>query len=87
MTRLIKSLYLCFRKGTVEVSVADRIPVSTMKEIEVDDVDLSPKPDEQKENGILTWKLSLVPGAKQEIRINYTIAFPGDWPEHYINLD
>ena len=29
-----------FRKGTAEVSVKDRIPVSTVKEIEVDDVDL-----------------------------------------------
>jgi uncharacterized protein (TIGR02231 family) len=76
-----------FRKGPAEVSLKDRIPVSTMKEIEVDDIDLSPKPDDQKENGILTWKLSLVPGTKQEIRIAYTIVFPGDWPEHYINLD
>ena len=75
-----------FKQETVEVKLMDRIPVSTMKEVKVDDVDISPLPDEEKEDGIVTWKLSIAPGAKKEIGIAYTIVYPGDWPDHYINL-
>jgi uncharacterized protein (TIGR02231 family) len=76
-----------FKKDAVEVILQDRIPVSTMKEIKIENVDISLKPDERRDDGIVTWKLEPAPGGKTEIRLAYTITFPGDWPEHYLNLE
>jgi uncharacterized protein (TIGR02231 family) len=91
LTRKIRYHYVMtlesFKKGPVAVTLQDRIPVSTMKEIKVTDVDLDPKPNEQREDGILTWNLSPAPKEKKEIRITYTIEVPGDWPEYSINLE
>ena len=76
-----------FKKEAAEVVLQDRIPVPVVKEIEVDDVDIEPKPDERRDDGILTWNLSPAPGEKIEIRLAYTIVFPGDWPEAMLNLE
>jgi uncharacterized protein (TIGR02231 family) len=76
-----------FKKGVADIVVQDRIPVSMMKEIRVTDVDLEPKPTGQREDGILTWSLSAAPREKREIRIAYTIEFPGDWPEYVVNVE
>jgi uncharacterized protein (TIGR02231 family) len=76
-----------FKKTAVELRLQDRIPVSTMKEIKVTNVDLEPKPAEEREDGILTWNLAPAPKQKVEIRIAYTIEFPGDWDEHSLNLE
>jgi len=76
-----------FKKGAAEVVLQDRIPVSAMKEIKVADVDIEPKPAEEREDGIVTWNLAPVPKQKIEIRIAYTIEFPGDWEEFSLNLE
>lgn len=76
-----------FKPGPAAVTVQDRIPVSTMKDVKVTGVDLSPEPSEQREDGILTWNLTPGPKEKKEIRIGYTIELPGDWPENEINLE
>jgi uncharacterized protein (TIGR02231 family) len=76
-----------FKQDSITVTVQDRIPVSHIKEVEVKDVDLEPKPDEEREDGILTWKIHMEPGTKREITIEYTIQFPGDWPERRLNLE
>jgi uncharacterized protein (TIGR02231 family) len=76
-----------FKQDSITVTVQDRIPVSNIKEVEVKDVDLEPKPDEEREDGILTWKIHMEPGTKREITIEYTIQFPGDWPERRLNLE
>ena len=76
-----------FKKGAAAVVLQDRIPVSTMKEIKVTDVDLEPGPAEEREDGILTWNLSPASKQKIEIRIAYTIEFPGDWDEYSLNLE
>ena len=76
-----------FKKEPAEIVLQDRIPVSTMKEVKVEKVDISLKPDERRDDGIMTWNLAPAAGGKIEIRISYTIAFPGDWPEHYLNLE
>jgi len=76
-----------FKKEAAEIVVQDRIPVTTMKEVKVEKVDISPKPDEKRDDGIMTWNLTPAAGEKIEIRIAYTIVFPGDWPEHYLNLE
>jgi uncharacterized protein (TIGR02231 family) len=89
--RKIRYSYLvtveCFKKAAVELRLQDRIPVSLMKEIKVTNVDLAPKPAEEREDGILTWDLSPAPKQKIEIRVSYTIEFPGDWDEYSLNLE
>jgi uncharacterized protein (TIGR02231 family) len=76
-----------FKPAPTAVTVQDRIPVSTVKDVRVTDVDLSPDPSEKRDDGILTWNLT--PGSKErkEIRIAYTVEMPGDWPEREINLE
>jgi uncharacterized protein (TIGR02231 family) len=76
-----------FKKDSVTVTLQDRIPVSHVKEVKVEDVDIEPKPDEEREDGILTWKFALPPKSKQEITIEYTIEYPGDWPERRLNIE
>jgi len=69
-----------FKKKQIKLELKDRIPVSTVRDIRITDVDISPKPDDKKDNGILTWNLTLEPGVKNEVRIAYTIVFPGGYP-------
>ncbi len=76
-----------FKKEALAVKIQDRVPVSTLKEVRVTNVDLEPKPAEQLENGIVTWNLSPAPKAKVEIRVAYTIEFPGDWDESMLNIE
>ena len=76
-----------FKGDSVTVTLQDRIPVSHIKEVKVTNVDLEPKPDEEREDGILTWKFALPPKGKQEVRIEYTIEYPGDWPERRLNIN
>lgn len=76
-----------FKKEAAEIVLQDRVPVTTMKEVKIEKVDISPKPDEKRDDGIMTWNLTPAAGEKIEIRIAYTIVFPGDWPEHYLNLE
>jgi uncharacterized protein (TIGR02231 family) len=90
-TKKIRYHYLAtvesFKKEPVEVKIQDRIPVSTLKEVRVTNVDLDPKPAEMLENGVVTWNLVPQPKAKLEVRIVYTIEFPGDWDEIMLNLE
>ena len=76
-----------FKKGAESVKLQDRIPVSTVKEIKVTNVDLEPRPAEEREDGIITWNVAPAPKQKVEIRIAYTIEFPGDWDESPLNLE
>jgi uncharacterized protein (TIGR02231 family) len=77
-----------FKKHDVELTIEDRLPVSTMDDIDVDDIDIKPQPDTKRDDGIITWKLPLKSGEKINISIEYTIKFPGDWPEsRIINLE
>jgi len=65
-----------FRRDAVEVHIADRVPVSTIKEVKIDDLEMVPEPDEHTEDGLVTWKLSMEPGEKQEIAVEYVVEFP-----------
>jgi uncharacterized protein (TIGR02231 family) len=89
-TRKIRFHYLVtlesFKRNAAEVKLQDRIPVSMVKEIRVTNVDLEPKPAEEREDGIITWALAPLPKQKVEIRIAYTIEFPGEWEEYSLNL-
>lgn len=75
-----------FRKDSCEVRIEDRVPVSASAEIKISDVEIAPPPAEQKENGLVTWKVALPPGAKRTLAIAYTIAFPGGRSEREIMM-
>ncbi len=61
--------------GAVVVDLADRVPVSENKEIEVDDIEITgdQKPDAR---GLLRWQLALAPREKKTIRIAYRVEYP-----------
>lgn len=75
-----------FKKQDVEVNLKDRVPVSAMKEIKVNDIDLDPEPAEKGDDGIITWKLPVGPGATQRVRIAYTVIFPSNLPIQYFDI-
>jgi hypothetical protein len=59
--------------------VIDQIPVSQHNDIVVSDVKFSEKPTERDADvGIVKWKLSLAPGEKKEITIEFTVTHPLD---------
>ncbi len=59
----------------VTVDLADRIPVSENKEIEIDDVEITgdKNPDSR---GLLKWKLTLAPKEVKKFRIAYRLEYP-----------
>jgi hypothetical protein len=65
-----------FKRKPVELWILDRVPVSGMKEVKVDDVEIEPEPDEMAENGLLTWKLTLGSGLRQEVTADYIVEYP-----------
>jgi len=67
------------RKSRVKIQLFDSIPVSRTDKIEVKDVQISLKPDEQDyhdKEGVLFWDLFLDPGEKKEISIGFTVTYP-----------
>jgi len=65
-----------FRKTPATVWVLDRLPVARIEDIEVDDVEMEPVPDEQTEDGLLTWKLPMEPGEERVIAVEYKVEHP-----------
>jgi Domain of unknown function (DUF4139)/N-terminal domain of unknown function (DUF4140) len=61
----------------VDIEILDQIPVSTTKEIEVEDIKVS---DAQinKETGILNWIFTLTAGQEKKLRIVYSVKYPKD---------
>ncbi|HAR35820.1 MAG TPA: hypothetical protein DCR87_02715 [Acidobacteria bacterium] len=64
------------RNRPVEIEVQDQLPVSQNTKIEVKDVKIMPSPSSRDEKGMLTWKLKLEPGEKQEIILDFTVEYP-----------
>jgi uncharacterized protein (TIGR02231 family) len=56
-----------------EVTVLDQLPVSRDDGITVKESRLSPQPVERTELGVLTWKLTLAPGASAEILLGMRV--------------
>ncbi|HUV36881.1 MAG TPA: DUF4139 domain-containing protein, partial [Patescibacteria group bacterium] len=75
-----------FKKKDAEIKIMDRIPISMIEEVKIEDADFVPEPEERTEDGILIWKIGIAPGEKKEIRLSYTVEYPGDWSESYFNL-
>lgn len=66
------------RRNDIEIEVIDQIPISQNTQIEVKDVNFNPQPNQKDEKGILGWVLQILPQAKKEITLEFTIEFPKD---------
>ena len=64
------------RTGKTQVSVHDRIPVSTDGDIRVRLRETSPAPATQTDLGELTWELSLEGGQEATVRYRFTVEHP-----------
>ena len=76
-----------FRRDTAEIRVVDRVPVSMMKEIRVEDVRMVPEPDEQSEDGLVTWTVQIGPGQRKTFLIEYTVEYPSYMRAHDVALE
>ena len=65
------------KRVPVTMTVLDQYPVSTNREISVDDLKAS---DGQvdKETGLVTWTIILPPGQEKKLRIGYSVKYPKD---------
>ena len=62
-------------KKEIDVTIYDRIPVSTHPEIRVELVDAKPKPNKI-EMGILEWNLKTPPDSKKTITYTFKVTYP-----------
>jgi uncharacterized protein (TIGR02231 family) len=65
------------KKETINIEIQDQIPLSTTKDIEVEEVEVSGGVWD-KESGKVSWKKSIAPGETIKIRISLTIRYPKD---------
>ena len=61
----------------VNITVLDQFPVSVNKEISVDDIK-APDAQINKDDGIVTWKISLSGGQERKLQIGYGVKYPKD---------
>ena len=64
------------KKRRCSVTVVDQLPVSQTEEIKVEELKLTPKPNERDEKGILKWNITLDPGEKKEMEIGFSVEYP-----------
>ena len=76
-----------FRRGGTDLQIADRIPVSTMKEVKITDIEIVPEPDEQTEEGLVNWLLHMEHGEKQEITVEYVVEHPSSMSAVSLGLE
>jgi hypothetical protein len=62
--------------SAVELVVKDQLPVPASEEIKVRLEEIDPPPDEQTEQGELTWRLRLEPDEAQTLRFGFSVAAP-----------
>jgi hypothetical protein len=65
------------KRAPVTVHIVDQYPVSTNKEINVDDVK-APDAKADKETGILNWVISAQPGQEKKLGFGYSVKYPRD---------
>lgn len=77
-----------FKKRPIDVLLRDQIPVTWQKDdITVDTLKIAPEPIAEKDmepavtanTGLLAWKLTIAPGAKQDLKIQYAVERPRDF--------
>jgi hypothetical protein len=76
-----------FKRGPAEVWVLDRVPVSMMKDVKVDAVEIVPAPATRDEDGLLAWQLMLAPGDRQELSVQYEVEYPSSMTPRDLGLD
>jgi uncharacterized protein (TIGR02231 family) len=65
------------KRVPVTLHIVDQFPVSTNKEISVDDVK-APEAKTDKETGILNWVISAQPGQEKKLGFGYSVKYPRD---------
>jgi uncharacterized protein (TIGR02231 family) len=65
------------KRVSANIHMVDQVPVSTNKEIEVEDVKAT-EARVDKETGIVTWAISLAPGQEKKMGISYSVKYPKD---------
>lgn len=65
------------KRVAVNLNVSGQVPVSTTKEISVDDIS-APGSKIDEDTGIVTWDISLAPGEEKKLEISYTVKYPKD---------
>jgi uncharacterized protein (TIGR02231 family) len=73
------------KESSAVLKIIDRIPVSRTDKIEVRDIKMQPMPTHsnyQDKAGVHLWSLQLDPGQKQEIAIDFTVAYPKALPPY-----
>ncbi len=70
-----------YRKDATQVTVKENIPVSDVEEVEVtlDPATTPPSPSSDREKGLYSWTLTLAPGEKKQIRLEYLVRMPKDF--------
>ena len=61
----------------VNLHIVDQFPISTNKEINVDDVK-APDAKADKETGILSWVITAQPGQERKLGFGYSVKYPRD---------
>ncbi len=64
------------------VKVVDNIPVSRTDRIEVNDLVITPKPNEENVNdreGVMRWNFDLAPSEKREINMSFVVSYPKEF--------
>ena len=65
------------KRVPVSMTVMDQYPVSTNREISVEDLK-APDSQVNQETGLLTWSITLAPGQERKLRIGYSVKYPKD---------
>ncbi len=65
------------KREAVNITVTDQFPVSTSKEIDVND-QKAPGAEADKETGITVWTMTLQPGQEKKLNISYSVKYPKD---------
>ena len=65
-----------FKKSAVAVSLLDQLPLPANAEIKVNLEDAAPKPDENRQDGTVVWKVKLAAGEKKRISYDIVIEYP-----------
>ena len=67
-----------FRKDALAVTLRDQLPLAGDEEIKVSLDEPTVKPDEQKNDGTLVWKLPMKAGEKKELSFGILVEYPKD---------
>ena len=65
------------KRAPVTLHIVDQYPVSTNKEISVDDIK-APDAKADKETGIISWVISALPGQERKLGFGYSVKYPRD---------